>query len=521
MVNYHLLAQDRLDTDMGEYDMITAVTQRAVNEQLRRLWADTTNNLKHMKVDVNGETVITSDMDPPRVHFQLGTKNLRVAFFLEFTSGIFNYLKRGAAVAEVIRLDKCTLAFDVDMSMQILTNPSTDSRLVRALRAHGLGEPGNYHVMQLIIDFTTANLMNYREDWSHLPPLTATTSGRRSGELAAMLTDFTNWIKQYLKGIKLSTDSGGSPHSIYDIPRFVKPLATPRHPAATLAPTALTFQCYPYLASDDDDFDETLEDNMLLYLEMTKHAKLPRKSLDTSKNWKIFLEDWLLVHLEVLNKATWISATASNIPTEHTVGSWHFSNDNDPNVDYRFLPYEEEAGGASYWEFNEGSTDAAANDTVSIKVNTSIKNRVDVKPGSSQVIITGHSDADSWFQYKSNQKGSKFWATMDWTITITLDADSNGQLKVTVTTPDPLLDKGRDELPAGGNDIRIWDGEKYDPHYSIQGKLSKDTLTDLEGRLNTMFQSTWPFFFAGNQVFTFSGAVFNNNLDLLLDLRYQ
>ncbi|KAJ6537199.1 hypothetical protein DFH09DRAFT_1400842 [Mycena vulgaris] len=104
---------------------------------------------------------------------------------------------------------------------------------------------------------------------------------------------------------------------------------------------------------------------------------------------------------------------------------------------------------------------------------------------------------------------------MDWTITITLDADNNGHwLKVTVTAPEPSLKSGRDELPAGRNNIPIWNGKEYDPYYRVQGDLSKETLTDLERKLNTMFTTTWPFLFGGNDVFTFSGVVFNNNLDL-------
>ncbi|KAJ6537228.1 hypothetical protein DFH09DRAFT_1324334 [Mycena vulgaris] len=519
MVDYAALAQDRLDTDMGDYHMITAVTQRAVNEQLKRLWNDPKNKL-HL------------------INLVVGGRILRVVFFLEFKNGYFAYLNMKKLQFENVTLDSCTLAFDVDMSMEVLTNPATDSKLVQALRDYGLGEPGNYHIMQLVIDFTTANLMNYRNDLSDLPQLAA-SSGKPPTELVEMRTAFTGWVRQYLDDINLSTSMGvGSPHSIYNIPKFVKPPPTGQHPAATLAPTDLTFQCYPYLVSSDDDFTPGDDNNMLLYLEMTNHAKLPRKSLDTSKNWvvpqaintffdgtvalsrKIFLEDWLLVNLEVLNRATWISATASNKPTQHSDGTWKFSNKTDPNMNYRFMDYEEDDG-SRYWEFNEGTNDSAENHVIEIKPKTSVVNRVDVKPGKAKIVIKGHSEAKAWFRYKADYKGSNFWATMDWTITITLDADSNGQLKVTVTAPDPSLDHARDELPAGGNEIGIWNRTEYQPHYSVQGNLSKDTLTDLEQKLNNMFQSNWPFVFAGNDVFTFSGAVFNNNLDLLLDLRYQ
>ncbi|KAJ6549015.1 hypothetical protein DFH09DRAFT_1087085 [Mycena vulgaris] len=510
MVDYAALAQDRLDTDMGDYHMITVVTQRAVNEQLKRLWNDPTNKLHLINLVVGGRIVITSAMGPPKVQFQLGTRTLRVVFFLEFKNGYFAYLNMKKLQFENVTLDNCTLAFNVDMSMEVLTNPATDSKLVQALRDYGLGEPGNYQVMQLVIDFTTANLMHYRNDLSDLPQLAA-ASGKPPTELVEMRTAFTGWVRQYLDDINLSTSMGVQPAFNLQHSKIRETPPTGRHPAATLAPTDLTFQCYPYLVSSDDDFTPGDDNNMLLYLEMTNDAKLPRKSLDTSKNWvvrlvpqaintffdgtvalsrKIFLEDWLLVNLEVLNRATWISATASNKPTQHSDGTWKFSNNPDPNMNYRFMDYEEDDG-SRYWEFNEGTNDSAENHVFEIKPKTSVVSRVDVKPGKAKIVIKGHSEAEAWFRYKADYKGSNFWATMDWTITITLDVDSNGQLKVTVTAPDPSLDHARDELPAGGNEIGIWNRTEYQPHYSVQGNLSKDTLTDLEQKLNNMFQSNW------------------------------
>ncbi|KAF7374091.1 hypothetical protein MSAN_00290100 [Mycena sanguinolenta] len=539
MVNYTRLADDRLDTDMGDYHMITAVTQRAVNKQLERLWKDPSNNLQTISIKTGDGTrqLLHATMGAPRVQFQLTwPKNTRVIFFLEFITGNFFYVNISNLTASYPSLNNSTLAFEVDMDMSILTDPSTDSGIAKALKDRGLGDPGNYHIMQLFLDFTTANLMNYRDKLTNLAFVSTPTSG---SDLNEMKSQFASHITKYLEDIKFSpTNLGGHPTSIYNIPKWVKPAPAS---AATLAPTDLKFQCYPYLISSTAAKDDTLDDNMLLYLEMTKNAVLPDGPFDTSKNWvvpkgptmyvdgavalsrKIFLEDWLLPNLAVLNKHTYVSVTASNVIGRHADASWHFNNDqNNPNIDYSFLPYEDN-NGSRYWEFKEESKEEAENHRIKIRPSSEIL----LEPGKAEVVIKGRSEADAWFEYTPKQGGesSNIWATMDWTIKIALSVDNSGKLKATVTTKPstgfPHIEKGRDEITPGGNSIRIWDGTQYDPQWSVQGELSANSLTTLEASLSTMFQSTWPFFFAGNDVFTFSGATFNNNLDLLLDLTYQ
>ncbi|QRV95145.1 hypothetical protein RhiJN_23163 [Ceratobasidium sp. AG-Ba] len=481
---------------------------------------------------------ICAKMDPMQIQLGVGTKNHSVYCYVFLKSGTLTHYEDGEYVPTEIR--DWRIAFKVNIDLQAMEKKDVPVHIKKQL-----AKAGDYSVKKLILDFTTADVINYDEKKSLLPGLPneddPTLTAERQVHLGTLL-------KSWIEDLKKQTDEGHT-HNIlgYSVSVGHPKAGYPTGP--TLVPTSMTHQNYHFLASRgsspvSDLFGadkETGNNNMLLYLEMTNHNLLPEAALNYSANWvvnepgqpvkdgtlaiasKCFFENYLLPKLAIVNRNTAIKA----LRAEH-----HGYEVNEIHFDFQIgKTFDENSDPKSYqwkkadqplsWVFEDESSKGSTNNSFPSRtlgiygtLSCSVSNTVQVDPGSNEIRLAGHIMAKK-SRNANFFNGGNYYFEQHWSITIKFESVEKGGL---VAKAEKYIEEPRISSDKNGHAFAQDDMMHAQQLKDIIGNAlnMEKTIEDI----NRIFSGPWDFYFPGSGVFLLKSPKFNNEGDLLVELDY-
>ncbi|KIO21513.1 hypothetical protein M407DRAFT_28905 [Tulasnella calospora MUT 4182] len=545
---YDRLADERITkTNIGAFDQLTVISQRAINGQLAHMWKNPNSILRKIEVrpmPKAPEYYFTADLDPPTVKLLTGPNKQQVVFYINIKSGKVGYYDGvgPAAVPKTTDLGVSRLALRVNLAFDQLDANGVPKNIQDTLK-----KVDDYSVKQLIFDFTTADL---------IPVVNGVDKNESKFDISKEAeASFYQLLENYLDVLRKKDPSGNvADHNILHYVATAKEskLYTP---APTCAPTDLNFQSLPFVIEDKDRMGETgvLEgkNNMLVYLQMTNDRKMPNALLEPTANWVMppfdetsetydgtvclskatFLEGLLLPRLEHLNsESTWVvdeawwKARDAGFTNEYQVyghlGLTAKDKENDHFKDCGWKLVSQENGTRKYeyknthridddhglWRvYQEGRTTNTI--TIPEGLDSSSKSKIDVE-GSTAVETYMHLDG------MGEIGKTKCTVKCTWVASLILDGVDEGALKVTVNNPKTTMSL-EDDKSFRYPDI-------LDPTKESVTKMFNDSgLHDIKADLEALFSGSWSFVFSQGRDFFIDKAGFNREGDLLGQLKYK
>ncbi|KAG8899065.1 hypothetical protein FRC00_001938 [Tulasnella sp. 408] len=546
---YDRLAEERITkTNIGAFDQLTIISQRAINGQLKHMWMNPNSILR--KIDVRPRPKLkdsyyfTADLDPPTVKLQTGPNKQQVVFYINIKSGTVGYYEGVGPEAEpnTATLGTGRLALRVNLAFDQL-----DANKVPKSVQDALKKVDDYSVKQLLFDFTTADL---------IPKLNGVDKNESEFDIAKEAeTSFYALLEDYLNLLRQKDDNGNvAEHNILHYVATAKESKS-YTPAPTWVPTDLNFQSLPFVVVDTDRTGTTgvLEgkNNMLVYLQMTNDRKMPNALLEPTANWVMppfdetsesydstvclskatFLEGVLLPRLKQLNAdSTWVVDEAwwkskdAGFSTEYNVyghlGLTDKDKENDLFKDYEWKLVSQEGGKRKYKykkhhriDDDEGLwrvyQDGETTNTFEIPegLDSSSKS-VCTLSGSTKVETYLHLDGmGDWGKTTCVVKNT-------WTASLILDGVDEGALKVTVNNPSTVVMTENDTSFLYPNILN-------DTKSCCERMFQNSPMNDIKADLEAMFSGSWSFVFSQGRDFFIDKACFNRDGDLLAQLKYK
>ncbi|KAF7345172.1 hypothetical protein MSAN_01893500 [Mycena sanguinolenta] len=244
------------------YDQIVAVSQGQINMSLD---ARFTGEVLEWDVKENGVGHLTGRMLPPTVALFIPGEPAKTRFCLNFESGSFTYYSYtddDEQVKHVVDVAGWTVAFTVKLSLDAIQQLPEDVKKKITL-------PGSYSVSQLLLDFTTADLMSFDRSLSFIP---ATANSKPLGEDPDRDQALANMIDKYLRRKVLGTDHGVLGYYA---------VTAPTNPTPSFPPTSVHFQTMAYQPTSPTSFNN----DCILFQEMTGGHKFPDPPYIGWKQW--------------------------------------------------------------------------------------------------------------------------------------------------------------------------------------------------------------------------------------------
>ncbi|KAG8924302.1 hypothetical protein FRC01_011678 [Tulasnella sp. 417] len=546
---YDRLAQERITkSNIGAFDQLTVISQRAINGQLAHMWKNPNSILR--KIDVRpspkhpNEYYFTADLGPPTVKLLTGPNKQQVVFFINIKSGKVGYYDGVGPDAEpkTADLGVSTLALRVNLAFDQLEANKVPKNVQDALK-----KPDDYSVKQLLFDFTTADL---------IPKLNGVDKDESKFDIAPEAeAPFYELLGKYLTALRQKDPSGNvAEHNILHYVATAKD-AKNYTPAPTCVPTDLNFQSLPFVIVDTDRTGTTgvLEgkNNMLVYLQMTDNRKMPNALLEPTANWVMppfdetsesydgtvclskatFLDGLLLPRLAQLNSdSTWVVDQAwwkskdAGFSTEYNVyghlglteedkkkdefknWQWTLDSQKDGTRKYEYKKTHRIDDNDGLWRvYQEGRT----TNTISIPegLDSSSKSVISLS-GSTEVETYLHLDGmGDWGKTTCIVKNT-------WEASLILDGVDEGALQVTVNNPKTNI--------SVTNDTSFLYPDILNPTKErVTNMFTNSPMNDIKADLQAMFSGSWSFVFSQGRDFFIDKACFNNEGDLLGQLKYK
>ncbi|KAF7345173.1 hypothetical protein MSAN_01893600 [Mycena sanguinolenta] len=233
------------------YDQIVAVSQGHINMSLDAHFSDE----KLLQWEVKNELgKITAHMLPPTVALVVPDEPAKTHFMLNLDSGTFTYYSPNG-YPNVVHTTNWTLAFIVNLSLDAI------DKLPEKL-AEKIKFKGSYSVSQLLLDFSTPELISFNYDLSSTPGLLAESSDT----LLAL-------IRRYLQ------DQVHAPsHNVLGYAITVPEPAVANKIAPSFPPTSVRFQTVAHQPTSPAN-------DCILFLEMTDKRAFPNSYIGSTPNW--------------------------------------------------------------------------------------------------------------------------------------------------------------------------------------------------------------------------------------------
>ncbi|TFK83098.1 hypothetical protein K466DRAFT_666080 [Polyporus arcularius HHB13444] len=267
--------QDQLKSTVSPlqgFDQVVAVSQDQINASLDARFSLDPSSLKFSATIDDGETM-TGIMTPPTVNLLVQYEPFQCFFSLHFVSGSFTYYTikvvggKPVAIPHTVPIDGWTLAFTVNLGLNVLDNvpPEIKAKIL---------VPGSYSVSQLLMDFTTADLMSFDPELSKTPGIEVPL-----GKDPERDDKIGSFIRIYLEQLELSTD-----HNILGYAVTVPDPSVANPIAPSFPPTSVQFQTMAY---QGDLPKKVLPGGLdcFLFLEMTQNRTAPHTVIDWEWNW--------------------------------------------------------------------------------------------------------------------------------------------------------------------------------------------------------------------------------------------
>ncbi|KIM41721.1 hypothetical protein M413DRAFT_444966 [Hebeloma cylindrosporum] len=534
-MDYTKLKQERIaSTKIAPYDMITAVTQRAINKQFEKIHKvnDTLQTLSILSADPEDTySRLDADLNPPTIELRLGTENRIVIFCLNIKQATLKYLKiKGMKVVmETVEIPSCVLALSVDLTFETVAF----SKLPKEVQAR-LKVMNNYSVQQLLVDFTSTSLARMDD--------LKTTVQDHIEDLSAKAS-FNNFISKYF--IQLGTRKD-------DFVLHYVPLATEegrkKFAMPTIPPIDLTFQNMPFVLSASDK-GQPSDDNMLVYLQITgdpTKRTLPHELLPISANWvvptpdntdrydgtvalskEIFLDGWLLPKLASFNKdSTWIVnncwwKTDGPYTTVYSL-TGQLGLDGASADDLKWVTVEAKdvdqtaknkvKGSGQWYKYYHYSHKDDNKEPWCIWQNGTTRNWLFIPEGYNdqgkcEIFISGSTFVE--FYVKVNSPVQTGQVNAEWSTSLVLDGVNDGELIIKAADINPIITSKVNQE---------WLSHFTEP---CETGLKKLSMTHILNEMRSVFQNGWDFVLPGGGDFYINKAVFNREKDLLCELKYK
>lgn len=505
-----------LETTMQGYDMIVAVTQNNINANLKFLYGAKGGIKTDIDIYIEAEDArLTSSIAPPAVKLHVKNQPHAVIFLLTLKRGSLEYWTGHGPQSKkhTLPIENWVVGFNVNLDLADVASRDLPEAVVKAVK--NLGE-GMFSVRQLFMDFQNANLSNWDPASTVLPESLQDDSAKAY---------FVLYMNEYMSQVQRAG------HHILGYGIHVKNPNAVQPEAPSFPPTDLTFTTNIFMPNgvhEAAELDPGLDS--LSFLMMGEHRRFPANPGPWFGNWVTckdvygtiaiarhnFINTFLLPKLAAsTNLTTTLKqsgrrsvsfSTTHGAPFTVTDSGGTFSSH------AKAVLASHEGGGNTFpsdhtWEVSHHCS-------------------VDVPAAGKTINVSGHSEvyykAQVWAGIKYHALEEDAWqkSTLDWSVIITLDSIKDGNLNVTVDKHIPDANSS-----DGGN----WLGklEKLlNKNFNQHGQDIKALLlriVDAEGIASSIkanLNTSNRFVFPGGQQFNMYDPVFNNERDLLANVRY-
>ena len=429
---------------------------------------------------------------------------------------------------ETLSVAGWSLAFEVDFSVKKAS--TVPDEILKQIN-----DPGIYSVSQLMIDFGTADILNF--SWEH-----STTSDMPKGKEAGIRADIERSITHYRNDVLLQ--KGGS-HNILcytvkaDDPGIKKReevLKAVTQDAPSFPPTSIRLQTINYRPQGDAaQVSVNHHHNAFLLTEMTQFREMPRKDLQWSGDWfydsiggtmvmsrDIFLEKFLLDKVKPINEA--------NLSLANSMVNSYMRNE--PWEDWCFegaQPKVEQLNFVSVDNSLKKIYKCALSRTVSGEVQkagffrTTETWRIDYTADITTTVVPkvgeGKVSVESVVIIKTIRSGNVLSISTTWTAVMDLRAAVKGAgLDVTVNTSGgPNVQVDFTGANPRGLDMEAEKRGLRDFWSRILNSLSWDEIAQ---KIQKPLNGQGRFVFPGGGTFEMKDVIFNNSGDLLIGLTF-
>jgi hypothetical protein len=509
------------------YDMVAAVTQRALNSQFFLLWGildekhRTINWSSKMEDEETGVEIDYSfegTMKPPFV--KLGTSeapNFQVMLYINIPSGKLIF---GSSKKKEVELKNWKYVFDVGINFVEIEKEKIEHNeaipVVVKEVLHNF-DSGQFTIRHLLMNFQDANIANYNSVESDFPrPV-----GQLTDDQWKMVQMFVNTILvEYFKNLAKTDHPYILGYSIED--------KSPKEDiGATFNPTNGAYWIFPEFTNQPS--------STLNFLLETGNNKLPyptnpkfETNLVTGKEYngkfvvarKVFFDRFLLPQ---------ITHALRNKVDGYGNGK-HVAYRDDGVIDWRNISTPHE--GIPHWAYNFDSFQSLTGETYDsgthrettfdIYENGWFNVDLENQGGSTAIInLVGAFDGKLETSYKVAASWVKTWAIVhvDWIGKITLEGGTDGiiKLKPEINTKEPTVEVDGNFLGR----INLAHAHDYANYFIGWAMKFADSfiqdLNNLKAAINTNSRFVLP---AGS-VFLFKNPQFDSHQNLLMDLTYN
>ncbi|KAI0548371.1 hypothetical protein F4679DRAFT_321897 [Xylaria curta] len=534
--------QSSLDSEKGRFNEITALSQKAINNAMSDLLKKHPE-LTEVKAEFEGIGSLDAILKSSQLSLNVtGQENLASMYYCTFESGTVHFVI-GDKDFEV---NDWTMAWTCTFDKEEIDPTSEEFEQV----SNQISQPGDFSISSLFFAFTNDHIINFDRDHS-------------SFNGADVSDDEKTYLSLILGKWYVGADSKWQDRQKRTLAyalHTAKP-ETVNEEAPSFPPTSLKLQTYPYIAPNQtkpgEGLGESGENNMLLYLQMTKNRPFPDvRLLEYSGNYvspgingtiiidrDIFWDSYLFRTipsqlLSLFNVYTYAWVGSASIP--NTLGEqWTIasgSHSNDPN----FYAWKQSASNPLTWTWAPSNKEQSYHDKFQnsggwnrLDIDCTTSNTLSAVPGDSNINAQGTTDIKIVCQSVGTT------APMNWEYDYTIHVQVTWQTKITISATDGGL-KLSLNLPAdltkafqvtadplkfssstgGFNKLDSVKASNQSLQDDLVQQFRDISFGDVEKNLENDLNTTARFVIPGNASLSYEKPVFNDNGDLMIEANY-
>ncbi|KAI0114103.1 hypothetical protein GGR51DRAFT_477662 [Nemania sp. FL0031] len=513
------------------------MSQKAINNGMSDLLKHNPE-LTEINVDFLGIGTLDAKLKSSQLSLNVtGQESVESMYYCTFESGTVHF----TITEHDFEVNDWTMAWTCKFDTEKIDPTSKEFKEV----SNQINQPGDFSISSLFFAFETDHIVNFNSFNE------AVLSGEEKSYLGLILgrafaPEDGEWEDRQKRTLAYALHTA-------------KP-ETVNEEAPSFPPTSLKLQTYPYIAPNQTEPSEGLEDgenNMLLYLQMTKNRPFPAvRLLEYSGNYvspgingtiiidrDIFWDSYLFRSspsqlLSLFNVYTYAWVGSASIPDilaeQWTIASGIHSND--PS----FYAWKQSASNPLTWTWapsngeqsyhEQHKTDGGWNN---LDIDCTTSNTLSAVPGDNNIDARGTTDIKIVCQsvgttYPFNwEYDYTIHVQITWQTKITISA-TDGGLKLSLNLPADLTKAFQvkaDQLKFKGDTVGNdhLDGVKA-RNQGLQDNLVQQfrdvSFGDVEKSLEKDLNTTARFVIPGNASLSYEKPVFNNNGDLMIEANY-
>ncbi|KAG6003411.1 hypothetical protein E4U21_002044 [Claviceps maximensis] len=538
--------QSSLDAqgNKGRFNEITALSQKAINNGMADL-LDKHAELTKVQASFEGIGTIDATLTSSQLSLNVtGQENLTSMYYCTLGSGTVHFTIGNKDVD----INEWTIAWTCTFDKEEIPPSSNEFKDVQ----NQIKQPGDFSISSLFFAFTNDHIINF--DRQHSTFNKAKLSDDEKTYLSLILGHWyvgqdSKWLDRQKRTLAYALHT-------------TKP-ETVNEQAPSFPPTSLKLQTYPYIAPNQTKPGEGLglvgDNNMLLYLQMTKNRDFPDiRLLEYSGNYvspgmngtiiidrNIIWDSYLFRTtpsplLPLFNTYTYAWVGSANIPG--LLGEqWSISQaDTSHSADANFYSWKQDASDPLKWTWTPSNDEQRYHNKFQsdggwnrLDIDCTTSNKLSVVSGTAKIAASGVTDVKivcqsigtTWpmnWEYDYTIHVKIIWQT---TITVTA---TDGGLKFSLNLPtdltrvfqveaDPLQFRGD---TSGTSHLEGVKTRYQDLQDRLVQQFRKVSFGDAEKSLETDLNTSARFVIPGNASLSYEKPVFNNNGDLMIEASY-